>query len=181
MPRVSPPVPQNDASAAIAFRLELCQNRDMYWTGFLPKNAVVMAKKKAEIKADTESNLLPPPEVLPQVLEETPVVAPKAVVSVLIFLEAEPNPTQRELLTKMMGAIGLTEADFLAEWGEFPTSASSFVLGLGLGPKKSARLSALRPDWLSLPSLAEIQLEPSQKRAAWSSLQQFQARLRMPR
>jgi len=145
----------------------------MSWTGFLPKNAVVMAKKKADSQSE--------PSPTSEVVEETPLIAPKSVVSVLIFLEAEPTSAQRELLTKMMGAIGLTEAEFLAEWGEFPATASSFVLGLGLGPKKSARLSALRPEWLSLPSLAEIQLDPGQKRLAWSSLQQFQARLRMPR
>lgn len=135
------------------------------WSGFLPEKTVVMARRPAspvEIPAETESQ----PHTQPQ-----PEAGASPSARLLVYLESEPSSSERELLARMMAAIGLGPADFVVEFGAFPEASCPWVLGFGLSERKSARLSALRPDPWVLPSLAEIQSDVARKKAAWEKLQ----------
>jgi hypothetical protein len=98
---------------------------------------------------------------------------------VLVLAESKPDDAGLALLSRMMSAIQVTSQSYVVEWGDFPVSQAPFVLGLGLEARKGARLSALRPEWVALPSLAEISVDPSRKREAWEKLQSLQARMKV--
>jgi hypothetical protein len=142
------------------------------WAGFLPDHAVVMARIRHE------QAVLPAEQEMPV---KAPVSSAPRAVKVLIFLEHAPDPSQSELLGKMMAAIGISEAEFAVEWGDFPSAHSTFVIGSGLGTKKAGRLAALRPDWTQVPSLEEVATQPAKKREAWTRLQALEKQMRLPR
>ncbi|MFN7684331.1 MAG: hypothetical protein ACK5QT_02845 [Oligoflexia bacterium] len=141
------------------------------WRGFLAEGAVVMARRveTPEPEPEPESSAVATAQ---PTLRTNPV-------KLLIFLESEPDLRGRDLLTRMMSAIQLAATDYVLEWGDFPRAQSAFVVGVGLGQRKFGRLSALRPDWIELPSLAEIAGDPARKRQAWEKLQQLQVQLRV--
>ncbi len=141
----------------------------MSWNGFLPKNAVVMARVGRPAPAveapDAPSELAPVTATVP--------------VMILVLAESKPDDAGLALLSRMMSAIQVTSRSYVVEWGDFPVSQAPFVLGLGLEARKGARLSALRPEWVALPSLTEISGDPSRKREAWEKLQSLQARMKV--
>jgi len=104
--------------------------------------------------------------------------APVGNARVLVYLEAEPSTAEMEFLLKMMTAIQLAPGDLAIEFGEFPEARATVAVGVGLAPKKAARLSALRPDRFELPPLAAIQQDPALKRESWEKLKQLAARLK---
>jgi hypothetical protein len=146
----------------------------MSWTGFLPKNAVVMARV-----VRGEAPVEPLPESLPEPHPDPSAPAAASAALILAFLESEPDPSGRALLARMMSAIQVSAESYVVEWGDFPASQAPFVLGVGLGARKGGRLSALRPEWVALPSLAEIGSDPARKREAWDKLQALQTRLKL--
>jgi hypothetical protein len=97
---------------------------------------------------------------------------------VLVYFEVEPSTSELEFLLRMMSAIQLTVGDLAIEYGDFPEARAPVAVGIGLAPKKAARLSALRPDRFELPALAAIQQDPVLKRESWEKLKQLAARLK---
>jgi len=148
------------------------------WSGFLPKNALVMARKvKAAVplQQPDQQPAEPLAQQAPQtLLSPNPNPNPK----ILVFLESSPSAPALEFLTRMMAAIQMTPNDFVVEYGDFPQARAIEVIGMGLSARKAGRLSALRPDGFMLPSLEEIQSVPAQKKSAWEKLQQLQLRLK---
>ena len=157
------------------------------WTGFLPKNAMVMARRQKRAAG-------------PQVQAENPPESPNSHSSdnshdsldslknpkasapvqarVLVFLERQPSNDETALLSKMMSAIGLGTSDYCVEFADFPAASCPWTVAMGLSDKKLARLSALRPDALVLPGFSEIQRDLTQKKLAWEKLQAFQVRMK---
>lgn len=142
------------------------------WKGFLPKNAIVMARKRASA-----------PSVDP--VEAAGVEAPAPIEAksparrrLLVFLENPLAGGEQQLLSRMMAAIQLSDADYVVESGDFPSASSDFVLGVGLSNRKQGRLAAFRPDSVQIPSLEEIRTGPAIKKSAWEILQQLQGRMK---
>ena len=153
------------------------------WKGFLPKNAIVMARKRTLQATAVEADLASEPAVEPS---PEPAKAPikesrqeSARQRLLIFLEQPFAEGEQQLLSRMMAAIQLADRDYVVESGDFPKASSDFVLGVGLSARKQGRLSALRPDAVLVPSLEEIRTDPLKKKAAWEILQQLQARMKV--
>ena len=141
------------------------------WKGFLPKNAIVMARKRTLQVAAVEA--APPIQPSPEPAQES------TRHRLLVFLVQPFAEGEQQLLARMMAAIQLADRDYVVESGDFPKASSDFVLGVGLSARKQGRLSALRPDAVLVPSLEEIRTDQAKKKSAWEILQQLQARMKV--